>query len=206
MRLEIQTSTLPHHVLSALVNFTCDERHPNNGGCRNEWISSTLHPWSSVSSKVLFPGTFNPPLPVCLLFSETEVDNNKPQVNTLLRRTFSWGPYIFSWIGENLHLGSEKFSSQEKVFNLGFLTSLPVTWKDPEESGQLEEKPAFSRIHRKAETTQNKNPILPPSKDYSTFFLHYRKPITGSGQPIRWVKMPIGSYCIWAQFTRPPDL
>lgn len=169
MRLEIQTSTLPHHVLSALVNFTDDERHRNNWRCRNEWISGTLHPWSSVSSRALFSGTFNPPLPVCLLLSETEVDNNKPQVNTFRGRKFSWGPYLFSWIGENLQLGSEKFSSQEKVFDLGCLISLPVTWKDPGESGQLEEKPASSRICRKAETTQNKNPILPP-KDYSTFF------------------------------------
>lgn len=35
MSAEIQTGMGPHHLLSALVNFTDDKTHQNNGGCQN---------------------------------------------------------------------------------------------------------------------------------------------------------------------------
>lgn len=86
-------NTLPHHVLSALVNFIDEKRHQKQR-LSNQWILDTSYPRSSVSSRTLFSGTFNPPLPVCLLLLETEVDPNKSQASTFWRRKFFWEPYL----------------------------------------------------------------------------------------------------------------
>lgn len=60
---------------------------------------------------------------------------------------------------------------------------------------QLEESLRFSRIPR--EEKQNKQKPMLLSKENSTFFFNIsKKIITGSTQPLGWVKMAISAYFI----------
>lgn len=207
MRLEIQTSTLPHRVLSALVNFTDDESHRDNWGCQNEWISGTLHPWSSAAWS---PFIFRNFLTLLFLFAFT----------CQRRRRIISLEEIHS-LGED-SLGNLSFflagrkTSPVRVWEIQFrgefcvwAFELPCQWQER----IMRRAPGWRRrlclagyAERQNNTAKQKTKTAPPWPKGTPYSWHFRELITGSAQPKGWVNMAISPYFIWAQFTWPQDL